>query len=807
MPSSTTPTKGSEPKAKEAVSRLCPASCGASISGRDPHPMCIACMGIKHAQCSLADPHSCVHCASMPEKILERRLRVTVATNQDPCLGGATAKASTSVHQSQAATSWADMMEAVSPLVPPLFDDAILEAEPGTEDAEGGGDANFDLLDMDGMEEEEDDSTFPVQLSRPPSASDAVQPADSNLYEVCKRAAAKLGIQWPAAPDAEGAERDLYDGKRLPPAQPPSKQLLPAVPICMKEMSRYWSSPFKSKLPTKGCSKLEIHGMGELGLAEPPAVEPSVAYHLHPNRHSLSTSSGISLPGKTDRLTASTYQRMYKYAAQSVCSLNAMTLLSAYQAEILEEMGRQLDSGSPNPALWDEICIVNDLVLRSSRGAVQGCGRVMGLAVSGERALWLSLSGLSDAQKAEVMDATYDPTKGLFGPALEKMRETSTLRKQEGEAFDLCLPRKQAPRPPQPARSGFAAAAGLLEKGKAFSTIKVYLAAISACHVGFGDRPAGQHPLVCRFMKGARRKLPVSRPLVPLWDLSVVLEALSHHPFEPLEAVGMKFVSLKVVLLLALTTAKRFAPGISKVCLRPNPVFVPKVVESTYRCRTVELSAFHPPPFSSAEEQRLNTLCPRLSHWIVEAISLAYDCRGLQPPLGLKAHSTRGMATSWALFRGVSVIRPIRGLTAESAAVTAIRAPLPGTQSDLSVKDVVQLELPINLYAMAMVFWNSRLPSRGAPSTAGERRPDEAETSVTTSPGLIGGARVDSQDDRRYREHQFRLDLGEPVQNALRDGGTEREREIDGGGAPDGADAGSSQHGLHRVDAIREGTH
>ncbi|KAK0156238.1 hypothetical protein N1851_000491 [Merluccius polli] len=498
-------------------------------------------------------------------------------------------------------------MEAVSPLVPPLFDDAILEAEPGTEDAEGDGDANFDLLDMDGMEEEEDDSTFPVQLSRPPSASDAAQPADSNLYEVCKRAAAKLGIQWPAAPDAEGAERDLYDGKRLPPAQPPSKQLLPAVPICMKEMSRYWSSPFKSKLPTKGCSKLEIHGMGELGLAEPPAVEPSVAYHLHPNRRSLSTSSGISLPGKTDRLTASTYQRMYKYAAQSVCSLNAMTLLSAYQAEILEEMGRQLDSGSPNPALWDEICVVNDLVLRSSRGAVQGCGRVMGLAVSGERALWLSLSGLSDAQKAEVMDATYDPTKGLFGPALEKMRETSTLRKQEGS-------------PPTPTSEG------LLEKGKAFSTIKVYLAAISACHVGFGDRPAGQHPLVCRFMKGARRKLPVSRPLVPLWDLSVVLEALSHHPFEPLEAVGMKFVSLKVVLLLALTTAKRFAPGISKVCLRPNPVFVPKVVESTYRCRTVELSAFHPPPFSSAEEQRLNTLCPGQAFVPPEAIPL--DCRG-----------------------------------------------------------------------------------------------------------------------------------------------------------------------------------
>ena len=73
----------------------------------------------------------------------------------------------------------------------------------------------------------------------------------------------------------------------------------------------------------------------------------------------------------------------------------------------------------------------------------------------------------------------------------------------------------------------------------------------------------------------------------------MVLDSLSHHPFEPLEVVGMKFVSLKVLLLLALTTAKhvsdlqalsirpsclQFAPGVSKVCLRPNPDFVPKVV-------------------------------------------------------------------------------------------------------------------------------------------------------------------------------------------------------------------------------------
>ncbi len=63
----------------------------------------------------------------------------------------------------------------------------------------------------------------------------------------------------------------------------------------------------------------------------------------------------------------------------------------------------------------------------------------------------------------------------------------------------------------------------LVDKGKAFSTIKVYLAAVSACHVGFSNKPAEQHPLDCPFMKGARRKLPVSRPLVPLWVLLLLM--------------------------------------------------------------------------------------------------------------------------------------------------------------------------------------------------------------------------------------------------------------------------------------------
>ena len=183
----------------------------------------------------------------------------------------------------------------------------------------------------------------------------------------------------------------------------------------------------------------------------------------------------------------------------------------------------------------------------------------------------------------------------------------------------------------------------------------------------------------------------------------MVLEVILAAPFEPLMDVDFKAMSLKTALLLALASTKRvsepqalsvhpsclqFAPGDCRVSLRPNPPFMPKVIKP---CIPLELTAFRPPPFDSPEQQRLHALCPvralriyvdrtaafrqsdqlfvswakpytgkpistqRLSHWIVDAICLAYSSKGLSAPAGLRAHSTRGLATSWALFEGVSM--------------------------------------------------------------------------------------------------------------------------------------------------------
>ncbi len=101
--------------------------------------------------------------------------------------------------------------------------------------------------------------------------------------------------------------------------------------------------------------------------------------------------------------------------------------------------------------------------------------------------------------------------------------------------------------------------------------------------------------------------------------------ALTQAPFEPLESVHIKLLSLRTVLLLALASAKRmgelhalsvhqaclsFSLDDSKVTLLPNPAFVPKVSDSAYNCSALELRAFYPPPFFSSEERKLHTLCP-----------------------------------------------------------------------------------------------------------------------------------------------------------------------------------------------------
>ncbi len=130
-----------------------------------------------------------------------------------------------------------------------------------------------------------------------------------------------------------------------------------------------------------------------------------------------------------------------------------------------------------------------------------------------------------------------------------------------------------------------------------------------------------------------------------------------------------------------------FRPDYSHVVLRPWPGYAPKVPTTPFRDQLVNLQALP----SEEADPALALLCPiralciyvgrtrsfrnseqlfvchggqqnwkdvskqRLAHWIVEAVALAYQSQDELCPLGVRAHSTRSVASSHALVHGASL--------------------------------------------------------------------------------------------------------------------------------------------------------
>lgn len=74
------------------------------------------------------------------------------------------------------------------------------------------------------------------------------------------------------------------------------------------------------------------------------------------------------------------------------------------------------------------------------------------------------------------------------------------------------------------------------------ATLKVFGVAISAGHTLVGGVSVG-YPLVSRFMQGSKWRRPFHLTRVPSWDLLIVLEGLSSHPFKPFQQVVLEAFS------------------------------------------------------------------------------------------------------------------------------------------------------------------------------------------------------------------------------------------------------------------------
>lgn len=149
-----------------------------------------------------------------------------------------------------------------------------------------------------------------------------------------------------------------------------------------------------------------------------------------------------------------------------------------------------------------------------------------------------------------------------------------------------------------------------MEMGLAASTLKVQVAALSV----FLARKLSQEPVIVRFFKALARLRPVPFRSFPKWDLSLVLQGLIRTPFEPPQEVTLKVWTLKLVLLVAITSARRISElqALSiiepfclifpdRVVLKTDPGFLPKVATFFHRAQEIVLPTFCPTPSNSEE--------------------------------------------------------------------------------------------------------------------------------------------------------------------------------------------------------------
>ncbi|MGL5643618.1 MAG: hypothetical protein ACRCW3_02480, partial [Metamycoplasmataceae bacterium] len=176
---------------------------------------------------------------------------------------------------------------------------------------------------------------------------------------------------------------------------------------------------------------LKRHGYGEM-----PAVERTLASHLSPE--SASAIKAPALPTKPLRVTSSLVGKAYSAAGQAAACLHTMSVVQAYQADLLKELGNSQEIGVD---VVNELRSTADLALRATKEAARCVGRSMASLVATERHLWLNLTEIKERDKSFLLNVPLSPD-GLFGDAVSSVTERFQEARKQAAALQRFLPRK-----------------------------------------------------------------------------------------------------------------------------------------------------------------------------------------------------------------------------------------------------------------------------------------------------------------------------------------------------------------------------
>ncbi|KAI2647585.1 Protein P [Labeo rohita] len=168
-----------------------------------------------------------------------------------------------------------------------------------------------------------------------------------------------------------------------------------------------------------------------------PRVEQTLASYLSPA--AASSLKAPVLPSKPLRVTSALVGKGYTAAGQAGACLHTMSVLQAYQADLLKE----LDEGAEiRDCDISELRRTADLSLRATKETARAIGRSMASLVAAERHLWLTLSDMKEKDRVFLLDAPLSPS-GLFGDAVNAVVDRYQEARKQAAAFQRFLPRRR----------------------------------------------------------------------------------------------------------------------------------------------------------------------------------------------------------------------------------------------------------------------------------------------------------------------------------------------------------------------------
>ncbi|KAL0159530.1 hypothetical protein M9458_043255, partial [Cirrhinus mrigala] len=382
------------------------------ITSGDTHSMCVVCLGAEHAASAL-ERADCPHCEELPLRTLRSRKDLFeegsfISVPQDA--GPASAEAEWVLHSWGSQLDLLEGMETGDPLSPSSPSRSVArsvgsEARSAATSSQGTGSSL--LVSSSGEGDLEN-----VTESLPQS------PQYEELLEVVTRAVAKLNISWPAE-EVAAPQRSKLDERFLRSKNPPPRRSLPFFPDLHDEISRLWVRPFSARLFVPAS---DYYG-NVVGLDD----------YLSPGE--ASSLKAPTLPSKPLRTTSALLGKGYTSAGQAGACLHTMSLLQAYQADLLKELaeGEKVD--------LEELRETADLAFRATKETARAVGRSMAAMVAAERHLWLTLSDMKEKDRVFLLDAPLE-SSGLFGDAVDSVVNRYQEARKQAAAFQKFLPRR-----------------------------------------------------------------------------------------------------------------------------------------------------------------------------------------------------------------------------------------------------------------------------------------------------------------------------------------------------------------------------